>query len=174
MSPFLLTLSWRSSTTCCMQSFTSQESVFSTSSGASGFSYSESIPVKPTEHKTKIFGDFFQKMTSSKRWLHFNAVHRQFSYINEHKRQEHGVLASLIQELLWKSADFFFIRFFPNHSIWQHQTSAFCSTYMALFCWWSYLSFTVNKEKSTGRRSVHINPELVMHPLSFIISWLLL
>lgn len=42
-----LTRSWRSSTTCWTQSLTSQESVFSTSSGASGFSYSESIPVKP-------------------------------------------------------------------------------------------------------------------------------
>lgn len=43
------TRSCRSSTTCWTQSFTSQESVFSTNSGASGFSYSESIPVKPTE-----------------------------------------------------------------------------------------------------------------------------
>ena len=42
-----LTRSCRSSTTCWTQSFTSQESVFSTNSGASGFSYSESIPVKP-------------------------------------------------------------------------------------------------------------------------------
>lgn len=41
------TRSCRSSTTCWTQSFTSQESVFSTNSGASGFSYSESIPVKP-------------------------------------------------------------------------------------------------------------------------------
>lgn len=34
-----------------MHSFTLQESVFSTSSGASGFSYSESIPVKPDKIK---------------------------------------------------------------------------------------------------------------------------
>lgn len=44
-----LTLSWSRSISCCMHSFTLQESVFSTSSGASGFSYSESIPVKPDE-----------------------------------------------------------------------------------------------------------------------------
>ena len=46
-----LTRSCRSSTTCWTQSFTSQESVFSTNSGASGFSYSESIPVKPIKGK---------------------------------------------------------------------------------------------------------------------------
>ena len=42
-----LTFSCSRSMSCCIDSLTLQESVFSTSSGASGFSYSESIPVKP-------------------------------------------------------------------------------------------------------------------------------
>lgn len=76
-----------------------------------------------------------------------------FLYINQHNRQEHGVLASLILEFLGSSAGFFFITLFTNHSIWQHQTSAFSCIYIAVFCWWSYLIFTVNKEKSTSRKN---------------------
>lgn len=53
--PVMVTQKWptcacRSSTTCWMHSDTDATFVFSTSSGASGFSYSESMPVNPTDN----------------------------------------------------------------------------------------------------------------------------
>lgn len=55
-----LTFSCSRSMSCCIDSLTLQESVFSTSSGASGFSYSESIPVKPDTWRKQ--SQFIQKI----------------------------------------------------------------------------------------------------------------
>lgn len=65
--------------TCWMHSFTQQESVFRTSSGASGLSYSASIPVNPDQKRKPIESEEFNIIT----YKHNNIVLYQINYYVE-------------------------------------------------------------------------------------------